>query len=142
MNNTAQIPPGMLLRLINNKQDTIVYYSQLQAMTADPQLTGIIRDILIDENMHLNLFRDLYVKLFGEQPEFYNAKAVQIKSFTDGVETAVMNELRTYDFYGNIYFTDQNTDVQDTFLRALFDENAHSTKFNFIYNKLIDNRFA
>lgn len=137
-NYQSQIPPGMLLRVIQNKQDKIVYYERLHTMTADLQSIEIIKNILFDEEKHLNLFLNLYNNLFKERPDLPGGNLPQINSFIDGVKFSVINELNAYSFYVNVFLTDSNEEVRNTFLQVLFDENSHSAKFNYIYSVIIE----
>lgn len=139
-NYMSQIPPGMLLRIINNKQDIIAYYEHLCEMAPDQQNISIIKEILQDEMKSLDLFEKLYVDLFGGQPELYTKNPPQINSFIDGVKISILNELHTSKFYWNIYFADQNIEVRNTFLMAMFDDNSHSIKFTYIYNKFLESK--
>lgn len=135
----AQIPPGMFLRVMQNKQDIIAYYESLHTMTSDEQVIGIIRDIIMDEMSHLDAFMNLYIDLYREKPFISDSAPPQISSFIDGVKFSILSELNLYSFYGNVFFSDQNEEVRSIFLRALFDENGHSTKFNLIYTGLLEN---
>lgn len=137
-NPEAQIPPGMLIRIIQNKVDIIAYYERLLQLAVDEQNIDILRGIISDETTHRGLFINLYRDLFGGEPETHN-NAQNIDSFIDGVKFAVMSELNNYNIYGNIFFTDGNAEVRNAFLRGLFDENSHSAKFNFIYSKFLEN---
>ena len=70
MNNysQAQIPPGMLLRVIQDKEMKIAYYEQLYKMTEENQYIEFINGILFDERNHLHMFTNLYTGFFGEKP--------------------------------------------------------------------------
>lgn len=134
----AQIPPGMLMRIIQSKQDIIVYYEDLNATPPDQEAGIIIRDILHDERTHLHLFTGLYTDLFRELPELSTGIPALAETFTCGVRYAVMHEANSYGLYCNIFLTDGNEDVRRVFLQALMDENIHATKFNYIYMRLLE----
>lgn len=131
--NQAHIPPGMLERIIQDKQYKTACYEVLQRMTADRQNTEMIGRILEDERRHLNDFTRLYYNLFGGQPSLLSNVAPQIASFTEGIQYLFAGEIDTYNFYSNIFFTDPNTEVQDVFRRAVLDENMHSTQLNHVF---------
>lgn len=137
--NQALIPPGMLLRIIQDKQQKIADYNQLSKMTADYQDIALINAILFDEKNHLHMFTNLYTDFFGEKPDLSEPEISQISSFIYGIKRLIKIELDSYDFYSNIYFNDSNTAVRDVFARALNNEIRHAIKCNFIYTQLVEN---
>lgn len=141
MNNNYQIhiPPGMLLRVIEAKQNSIMIYDKLLTMTSDQENIGLIRVILQDEINHLNGFTNLYHNLFGGQLNLSDPVTPYVISFLSGIKSAVVHELNNYYFYNNVSFTDQNQKVRHAFIRALADENRHAISFNYIYTKSLEN---
>lgn len=135
-----QIPSGMLLRAIQDKQSMIDYYGKLYKMASDNQDIETINLILLDEKNHLRMFTNLYQNLYGVIPDIPGSEISQISSFIYGIKKSVMAELDLFNFYNNIYFTDTNATVRDVFLRALRDEIRHAAKCNFIYTQLVERR--
>lgn len=138
--NQAIIPPGMLLRIIQDKQQKITYYDQLYKMAADYQDIEIINGILFDEANHLNMFTDLYTDFFGEKPLITKPEILYINSFIHGVKNSIKIELDSNEFYSNVFLSDSHPSVRDAFARALMDENRHAAKYNFIYTQLIERK--
>jgi len=136
------IPPGMLLRVIQDKQLKIAYYDQLYKMTSEHLNREIINGIHFDEVNHLNMFTNLYTDLYGEKPDLSEPEIAQISSFLYGIKNLIKTELDSYDFYSNVFFTDPNTMVREVFARALTDENRHAAKCNFIYTELLENNIG
>lgn len=132
-NDTYQIPPGMLMKAILNEKDKIVHYEYLCSMITDQTILQIIEDIIKDETDHHYIFINLFIQLFGYEPEPYDGAQPQFFSFIDGVKQAIVNESTTYDFYRNIYNYDQNTEVRNTFYKILTEEDNHYIKMNNIY---------
>ena len=140
MNNysQAQIPPGMLLRVIQDKQMKIAYYEQLYKMTEDNQYIEFINGILFDEKNHLHMFTNLYNVFFGEKPPVSEPEISQMASFIHGVKNSIKLELDSHQFYSNVLFSDTNLSVREVFAQALADENRHNAKCNFIYTQLLE----
>jgi len=139
-NSQPHIPPGMLMRVIQDKQDKIAYYEQLHKMTSDRQDIDIISTIHKEEIDHYHTFINLYAHLFGEQPSVLSTALPQIYSFVYGVKNSIRIELDAYDLYSNIFFTDPNIEVRNAFVRALTDENRHAAKYTYIFTKLLESR--
>jgi len=135
-----QIPSGMLLRVVQDKQLTIAYYDLLYGLTSDHQDIEIIDDIRFDEVNHLSMFTNLFTDLYGEKPDLPVPEISQISSFIDGIKKSIKKELDSYSFYNDVYFTDTNIMVRDVFARALTDEIRHAAKYNFIYTQLIERK--
>lgn len=139
------IPSGMLMKAIQNEQDSIVYHEHLQAMTLDQEIitldqenTNTLSSILQDEKKHLALFVNLYIELFEENPDLHGGVYTQIVSFIDGLKHAIAIKLHSYDFYKNIYYYDPNINVRNAFLTAMLDEHNNYAKLNYIYEKLLE----
>lgn len=138
--NQAMIPPGMLSRVIQDKRQKIAYYNQLHKMTTNAQDIEFINSILFDEANHLYMFTNLYTDSFGEKPIIAEPEDIYISSFIYGVKNSIKIELSSYEFYGNVFFSDSNPSVREIFMRALMDENRHAAKYNFIYTQLLENK--
>lgn len=135
-----QIPPGMLLRIIQAKQNLAATYEQLHKMTSDQQDIQLIRNINLDETGHLIAFINLYTNLFDEKPYLSDPKALQIGSFLSGVRDSIMEELNLYIIYSNIIFTESDTGVRNVFLQALTDDNRHASRLNYVYTKTLESK--
>lgn len=134
----AHIPPGMLMRVIDNKQDMIEHYGQLRKMTTDWQYIEIIQSIYEDEVNQLNLFINLYVHIFGEQPHVMDLGLPQIDSFASGINNLYLRELGTHEFYSNVASTDPNVQVSGVFLLAMEEESRHAKYLHYIYTRLTE----
>lgn len=136
--NKAQIPPGILIRIMQDKNSILNYYAQLSKMATRPKDIEYISGILLDERNHLFLFSNLYTDLFGDMPEIPEPEISQISSFIDGVKNSIKLELDSYELYCNVFFSDTDSRVREIFGRALTDENRHAAKYNFIFTQLLE----
>lgn len=104
MSNTNQtdIPPGMLLRIMNTIQHKIARYHQLQRMTSDPENIEIIRQINEEGKRQLSDFEKLYSSLFGGQLRLLPTFTPEISSFARGVQDAFAEEVETSTLFNNV----------------------------------------
>lgn len=140
--NAAHIPPGMLIRIIQDKQAMNAQYEQLHGIATDQQDIDIIGRIRLDEAAHLSALTGLFARLFGGQPELNGHGQLQMHSFMSGVKDLIIGELNLYITYSNIIFTDSNADVQNTFFQVLTDDNRHASRLNYMYTKAVESKLV
>ncbi|MGL4346419.1 MAG: ferritin-like domain-containing protein [Cellulosilyticaceae bacterium] len=58
-------PRDILVQNIRSEEMTIKQYEQHIAYIKDPQIVELLRRIVIDEKLHLEIYKDLYTRYYG-----------------------------------------------------------------------------
>lgn len=136
-----QLSKDLLIKTLIDEQDAIVYYMQLQKMTTDKECINLLSEIYADEIKHFHALKNLYVQIAMENPLLPKAKMPEISSFISGVSKAIIDELNAYELYRDIYLANKNEGVRNLFFEAQTDENEHAAKLNYMYTKIISEKF-
>lgn len=128
----VHIPPGMLIRVIQDKKDKIDRYEQLLSMAIAQEEKEIIQEILKEETSQYHIFINLYDDLFGNQINITPTDAL-LHSYLNGIKSSIIGELNSYSYYFGIFFSDSDPNIHKIFLQAATEENKHAAKFQYIY---------
>ncbi|SHH62914.1 Rubrerythrin [Caloranaerobacter azorensis DSM 13643] len=129
------ITPNQLIQAMKGELEAIEYYERLIKMAPNREEANIIRAFYEDEKKHYNNFRRLYMMMTGRPPIILPVNKPKIKSYLQGIEQAILDELKAYEFYRDIYLSNINPYVRNTFFEAFTDENEHAAHLNYIYTK-------
>lgn len=63
--NYTKSPRDILLENIKGEEKAIKQYQSHISRIKDPQVTALLKRIVLDEQLHLEIFKDLYTRYFG-----------------------------------------------------------------------------
>jgi rubrerythrin len=121
-------------KAINGEYTAIQIYAKLADMAKNEAERERILEIRQDEVKHYQQFVQLYQRLTGRQPQ---PKIIEDfpDNYATGLESALVDEQKTVDFYLEI--ADGATDpfVKEVFRRAAADEQNHAVWFLYYFMK-------
>lgn len=132
---TYNVTPAQLVKAMKNEAEAIKYYKKLMGMAPNEKEEELIEHFYEDETKHLSKFRMLFEMITGKEPELGSLKPPDFESYLEGVEKAILDELKAYEFYRDIYISGNNPIVKDIFFEAMTDENEHAACLNYLYTK-------
>lgn len=112
-----------------------MFYDYLVSVAPTQEIKDIIISIRDDERKHNRMFRMIYQAFTGKTIQ--SPTKVQFQkpeSFNEGVEKALMGELKAVERYRNIRAGLPNRYYRDMVFEILTDELKHASKYNFIMN--------
>lgn len=124
-----------LLKALKGEQDARRFYSELVKLAKYEEDKKIITEITLDERKHFNNFRRLYIELTGKEPALPPQERPVIKSYIEGLKTAIMDETEAYEFYRDTFLCTNNPIGKQIFLEAFTDENEHAIRLNYLFTK-------
>ncbi|MNH82532.1 Rubrerythrin [compost metagenome] len=133
----------MIIKLIREsiqgERNDELFYDALIKMAPTEQEKDVIISIRNDERKHRKMFRTLYTQLTGmappvEQKEPAEDSEALPTSYLEGIEKALMGELKAFEKYRTIYL---NIDPQyrDWIFEIMTDEIKHASYYNWLYAK-------
>lgn len=129
------ITPAQLLKAMRGEAETKKYYKRLADLAPSEREEDIIEHFIEDETKHLSKFKMLFEMITGKGPELTHIKQPVFDDYLEGIEQAILNELEAYEFYRDIYLSNNNPIVRDIFFEAMTDENEHAAHLNYLYTK-------
>lgn len=132
---TYNITPAQLLKAMKGEAEARKYYRRLMDEAPNEREADMIEHFFEDETKHFSKFRMLYEMITGKEPELANLESPDIDGYLEGIEQAILDELEAYEFYRDIYLSNNNPIVRDIFLEAFTDENEHAAHLNYLYTK-------
>jgi rubrerythrin len=131
-----QIVIPLIQEAIADERHDELFYSYLLSVAPTEQEKQVITGIRDDERKHRRWFRQIYIELTGQQPPVMEEREAFQKpeSYLDGIEKALMGELKAFEKYRVIY---QNIPAQyrDTIFEIMTDEMKHASYYNWLYAK-------
>ncbi|GED31121.1 MULTISPECIES: ferritin-like domain-containing protein [Brevibacillus] len=113
-----------------------LFYDYLLSVAPTEQEKQVITGIRNDERKHNSYFRQIYTQLTGQRPRVSEEGETFQKpaSYLDGIEQALMGELKAFEKYRVIY---KYIPVQyrDTIFEIMTDEMKHASYYNWLYAK-------
>jgi rubrerythrin len=111
-------------RAINDKFNTIHYYTRLAELAPTEPFRQYILTIRQDEIQNYGIFSNAYLELTKQYPQV--SKAVDLpKDYKQGIRKSIKAEQQTVTFYMNIAQRATNPTIKSMFLRAANDEQRH-----------------
>lgn len=130
----------LVLRLIQesiaDERHDELFYDYLLSVAPSDQDKQVITSIRDDERKHNRWFRQIYTELTGQRPpEMPEREAFQQpQSYLDGIEKALMGELKAFEKYRIIYLNIPEQ-YRDTIFVIMTDEMKHASYYNWLYAK-------
>ncbi|PCL94056.1 rubrerythrin [Paenibacillus lautus] len=125
----------LIEQAVSGEREDELFYDYLISMAPTRQEKEIIISIRDDERKHNRMFRMIYEAFTGRAIQ--SPTEVQFQkpeSFIEGVEKALMGELKAVERYRNIRAGLPNRYYRDMVFEILTDELKHASKYNFIMN--------
>ncbi|MFB4321275.1 ferritin-like domain-containing protein [Priestia sp. BR_2] len=125
----------LIEQAVSGEREDELFYDYLISMAPTQQEKEIIISIRDDERKHNRMFRMIYEAFTGRAIQ--SPTEVQFQkpeSFIEGVEKALMGELKAVERYRNIRAGLPNRYYRDMVFEILTDELKHASKYNFIMN--------
>ena len=124
------------------------FYKQLAKIINNKEDSEIVMQISMDEKKHYNYLCKLYKKITDYMPslddiDIYKKVENKINKIDKGKEydltktfaSAIFSELEAVEFYRRLMFMFLDLEVRDMIYEIITDEQAHATKFNYLYSK-------
>ncbi|MGE7273325.1 ferritin family protein [Brevibacillus panacihumi] len=135
-NDGLQLVLRLIQESIADERHDEMFYDYLLSVAPSEKDKQIITGIRNDERKHNRWFRQIYTELTGQPPQEMPEREEFQKpeSYLDGIEKALMGELKAFEKYRVIY---QNIPEQfrDTIFVIMTDEMKHASYYNFLYAK-------
>ncbi|MED1793367.1 ferritin-like domain-containing protein [Brevibacillus nitrificans] len=113
-----------------------LFYEYLLSVAPTEQEKQVITGIRDDERKHNSFFQQIYKRLTGQRQRQSDTAELFQKpaSYLDGIEQALMGELKAFEKYRVIY---KSIPVQyrDTIFEIMTDEMKHASYYNWLYAK-------
>ncbi|MCM3079386.1 ferritin-like domain-containing protein [Brevibacillus invocatus] len=134
--NQTQIALRLIQEAIGDERHDELFYDYLISVAPTEQEKQVIAGIRDDERKHRRWFRQIYTELTGQQPPAMEERETFQKpeSYLDGIEKALMGELKAFEKYRVIY---QNIPARyrDAIFEIMTDEMKHASYYNWLYAK-------
>lgn len=131
-----QIVIRLIQEAIADERHDELFYDYLLSVAPTDQEKKVIAGIRDDERKHRSLFRQIYTQLTGQHLPVTGEEETFQKpaSYLDGIEQALMGELKAFEKYRVIY---KYIPVQyrDTIFEIMTDEMKHASYYNWLYAK-------
>jgi rubrerythrin len=124
-----------LRKAIDDEYTAAIFYGKLKKATKDPLYQEFIEHAREDEKKHFQLFQQLHSKLTGSYYENKKNKK-EFKTFQQGVEMALKDELEAGEMYRDMLFEMPTNDAYYSLFVAMTDEMEHATRFAAIYGSM------
>lgn len=113
-----------------------LFYDYLLSVAPTDQEKEVITGIQSDERKHRSSFRQMYTQLTGQRPPLTGEEESFQKpdSYLDGIEIALMGELKAFEKYRVIYKYIPAR-YRDTIFEIMTDEMKHASYYNWLYAK-------
>lgn len=131
-----QIVLRLIQEAIADERHDELFYDYLISVAPTEQEKQVITGIRNDERKHRIWFRQLYTQLTGQRPGVSGQEEAfqQPASYLDGIEKALMGELKAFEKYRVIYKYIP-TQYRDTIFEIMTDEMKHASYYNWLYAK-------
>lgn len=124
-----------LEKIVNAEHHAIQIYGKLLELTQNKMFRNIIENIRNDEKRHFQTFSEIYTQLtHGKQAVLTDATLP--KSFINGVDDSVKDELEDSKFYQDTAQVTTNEPIRRHLMNASHDEQRHATWFMYILHSL------
>ncbi|WP_098742775.1 ferritin-like domain-containing protein [Paenibacillus sp. EZ-K15] len=125
----------LIEQAVSGEREDELFYDYLVSVAPTQEIKDIIISIRDDERKHNRMFRMIYEAFTGKTIQ--SPTEVQFQkpnSFIEGIEKALMGELRAVEKYRNIRAGMPNRYYRDMIFEIITDELKHASKYNFIMN--------
>ncbi|WNC16168.1 ferritin-like domain-containing protein [Brevibacillus brevis] len=131
-----QLVLRLILEAISDERHDELFYDYLLSVAPTEKEQQVITGIRDDERKHRRLFRQMYTQLTGQRPPMTGEGEAFQKpaSYLDGIEQALMGELKAFEKYRVIYKYIP-TQYRDTIFEIMTDEMKHASYYNWLYAK-------
>ncbi|KQL48287.1 hypothetical protein AN963_00230 [Brevibacillus choshinensis] len=131
-----QIVIRLIQEAIADERHDELFYDYLLSVAPTEQEKKVITGIRDDERKHRSLFRQIYTQLTGQRPPITGEGETFQKpaSYLDGIEQALMGELKAFEKYRVIYKYIPSQ-YRDTIFEIMTDEMKHASYYNWLYAK-------
>lgn len=126
-NNHQQVLEALLAG-IKGEASAVDFYSRLAQSAPNQRHKKAIQQALVDKQVHLKQFTDLFITLTGQSPQ-YQFEKVEFNTYQEGLKKAYEAEVEDYHEYRNSYLLTQYLPIGNVFFRAFADEIEHATRF-------------
>lgn len=126
---------ALIEQAVSGEREDELFYDYLVSVAPTQEIKDIIISIRDDERKHNRMFRMIFEAFTGKTIQ--SPTEVQFQkpnSFIEGVEKALMGELRAVEKYRNIRAGMPNRYYRDMIFEIITDELKHASKYNFIMN--------
>lgn len=127
----------LITEAITGERNDELFYGYLINAAPTEQEKKVITSIRDDERKHRRMFRRLYTQLTGQPPApglGEQENFVQPGSYLEGIEQALMGELKAFEKYRTIYLNIPQQ-YKDAMFEIMTDEIKHASYYNWIYAK-------
>jgi len=114
-----------LYTALDHERGAIAYYSRLAEIAPNEDYRRVILGIRRDEQAHAITLSRLIMKLSNQPPMIGPSMLPTIRNFREGVEEAIKDEEKEYEFYGTIMQKAPWPDVYYTIANIQKDEIYH-----------------
>ncbi|ULL13491.1 ferritin-like domain-containing protein [Paenibacillus sp. H1-7] len=125
----------MIQESIEGERNDEMFYDALIRLAPTEQQKDVIRSIRDDERKHRQMFRSMYTYLTGQAPVVKEGEAETLPaSYVDGIETALLGELKAFEKYRKIYLQIA-PELRNWMFEIMTDEIKHAGYYNWLYAK-------
>lgn len=131
-----QIVVRLIQEAIGDERHDELFYDYLLSVAPTDQEKQVITGIRDDERKHRSLFRQMYTQLTGQRPPPTPERESfqRPSSYLDGIEKALMGELKAFEKYRVIYKYIPAR-YRDVIFEIMTDEMKHASYYNWLYAK-------
>jgi len=125
----------LIQQSIGGERNDELFYDYLIRIAPTQQQKEVITSIRDDERKHNKMFRSLYTQLTGRAPaENPEAPEPLPSSYLEGIEKALLGELKAFERYRTIYLNIR-PEYRDWVFEIMTDEIKHAAYYNWLYTK-------
>jgi len=124
----------MIEQSVQGERNDELFYDELIKLAPTREQADLIAAIRNDERSHNLMFRQMYKALTGHDPQGHGSEPyVKVKSFTEGLQRALLGELSAVEKYRKIWFGLPAGIYRDTVAGIILDELKHAAKYNYLF---------
>ncbi|WP_068777083.1 ferritin-like domain-containing protein [Paenibacillus sp. FJAT-26967] len=126
---------ALILESVQGERNDELFYDYLIKIAPAQKDKDIIAGIRDDERKHRKLFRSMYYYLTGQMPPQVSDQEEPLpSSYIEGIETALMGELKAFEKYRGIYLNIK-PEFRNWMFEIMTDEMKHAAYYNYLYAK-------
>ena len=123
----------LIKKAIEDEANAADFYRRLLKDAPNKLHCDFIQHAYEDELEHLQILSRLYIYYTDCEPK-YCVNPVCYPCYRDGLLKALIDELKTVEFYRDVQLSTMDLVIRDSFYMIMVDEQGHATMFSTLYN--------
>ncbi|AZO95660.1 ferritin-like domain-containing protein [Halocella sp. SP3-1] len=115
----------------------LVAQPQAQQMPRYTNPRNVLRDIRALEEKNLEILRDIYMDITGEDIDPIREPFTEPVNYRAGIERALFNEIRDAELYRRLYLDTTDPELRDMIFIMMTNEYSKADRLNYLYARTL-----